>query len=160
MLLDDFTQTVDTPNVKIPLNEFCGILKTSTHIKCPYVSLHCYPKGVVFSASMDSGVSASSKKWGDISESKVIQSQSTGSCLVINENQVTHRTIKIPNDIIKGLIKTNNLNNNGIVRIYNEYDVVLRLHFKIGTYGELLCIIQEPDQIQTTGNRRGKGKRK
>lgn len=138
--MSGFEQSVNLPNCKSPLSEFCNSCGQFGKVKSTkYTNFICYDKGVKVTACSETGVISMFKKWGDCpTDMKMPKHHSNKPQL----GQVSSRkkevyNVRIPIEIIKALSKLSNLTNNGIMRTYCETNNIIRFMVSISYYAEL-----------------------
>ena len=138
--MSGFEQSVNLPNCKAPLSEFCNSCGQFGKVKSTkYTNFICYDKGVKVTACSETGVISMFKKWGDCpSEMNMPKQVSMKPQLgQVSKHKKETYNVRIPIEIIKALSKLSNLTNNGIMRTYCETNNIIRFMVSISYYAEL-----------------------
>jgi len=164
--LPEFVRKNDEPNTVAIISDFAKTCKIMSSIKCDYVYFQGFPKGVKVSAYLEGQLVGKAEKFGDCdnfptggSKYPDIRSVIESISLDVDKNLQTGPpgkklklivrpgddvpTIRVPSDIISHLSKTNNISQNGIVRMYFEEKKPARFLLPIGYYGKLTVLIRD-----------------
>jgi hypothetical protein len=144
--LDEYHQTFDKPNCRIPLAEFCGFCAVVSRTRgVHHVEFRTYAKGVWILSIDSSGNIIGDKKWGECDDSHRVPIYVPGGPRIIfhGGSTTSHYTINIAVDTIKALAKMTNLVVNGILRVYAERNELLRLQTSVNYYGPLTFYLRQ-----------------
>lgn len=107
----------ETPNIKIEINKFCDFLKSILKGDPNYISFKIYKNSLSIQSIGNNNDILKEKIWG-------------------KPNFVSYFETKVEVSIIKALSKINSMVNNSILKIYSNKEGYLKLHHKIGDFGE------------------------
>ena len=151
------------PNCTVSSTDFAKMCTSMSSLKCNTVTVHGYPKGVVFEGLTEGSMSGRIEQFG--SPDGFTSSQSMDSSIpnrklnnitipngpkprliIKNNNPEEQVNIKIKMSLIKSLAKLNNLSNHGMIKLYMEQDNPLKIMCQIGNYGTLRVYIRSDDE--------------
>jgi len=161
-----FKRMLDEPNTNASLNEFSQVCKNMGGIKCDYVSIQGFSRGVKLLAYVEGQLTGRSEKFGECDEtSKVLYPdfKELFSTLDIDSIRPTVSrvklvikpngdipTVRVPSSIMRALGKMNNICTNGSVKLYIEevetaqgMIPIMRIVCPIGYYGSLTVGIRD-----------------
>jgi len=168
----EYLRPKDEPNSIAIISDFAKTCKMLSSVKCDYVILQGYPKGVKMSAYLEGHLVGKSESFGTCedavsSTTKLPDIRS----IVLNMPDVDPNmnvsgkkvkillrpvegipTIRVPSSIIGYLSKTNNTSQNGIVMMYLEDGKPARFVFPVGYYGKLSIYIRD-QTVSMTGDK-------
>lgn len=142
-----FSQSLDSPSCKVPLDAFCAVFSGLATMKCNSATINCYPKGVAIGSQTSNQVVSRVGEWGICDTEQRMIHTTTGPELVIRRKTAkTFFSTNIPDTVITPLSKIYNLCPKGIVQIYSECDNMVRFLTCVGSYATLtVYIIEHPD---------------
>lgn len=157
----------DEPSVVIPISDFCSLCKTLCHIKCGYVYIYGYYRGLKFEGCKTGNIRGKVKTFGseDPPPSEIIHEDDTIQTNLVEDNKddlvidltddnedddctkvVDNRSIistSIGIDRIKSYTKYINISGQrNVLLVYIEKDKSLKLVADIGGYGEMRVYIK------------------
>lgn len=148
---NSFSQPLDSPNCKVPLDAFCAVFNGLATVKCNSATINCYPKGVAIGSQTANQVVSRIGEWGICDTQQRMINTITGPELVIRRKTTkTFFSTNISNTIITPLSKIYNLCPKGIVQIYSECDNMVRFLTCVGSYATLMIYIIEHPEPNTT----------
>jgi len=168
-----YTRGEDNPNCTVPIVDFCRMCTAMNSIQCTHVTIRGLPRGAIFEGIMEGGLTGRIDRFGicegytsskssntdggslpdlsvlmeDLQVDK-IKMPTTGKTpkLVIQSNEAIENRIRVKISTIKALSKINNLSTaGGIIKLYIEEDMPLKLVVGIGTYGKLTIYLRSVD---------------
>lgn len=164
----EYQRTEDNPNCTVPVIDFCRMCTAMNSIQCSYVTIRGLPKGVIFEGIMEGGLTGRIDQFGickgyntngangrneeidlaglleDIRVDQ-IKMPTKAPKLVIQSEDVIETRIKVKIETIKALAKINNLTSGGtgIIKLYIEEGLPLKLIMSIGNYGKLTIYLRD-----------------
>jgi hypothetical protein len=143
------------PNQVISLLSFCSACTNAARSKYPYAQIIVYPNGLRIVAGNETGSTGRRDVWGDCSgyvrqTRKVVRKAENPTDPDIEELkeevvQVEPFITCVPLADIRALMKTANLHQSGIVRVYSTRNQLTRLEIPAGSLCELTIILQGKD---------------
>ena len=134
----EYSRGPDDPNTKITASEFSSTCTTMVSMKCNYVEVISYPRGIQFR-----GINASKS---------VLTIETFGTCILENTPSSSDTSknkqyiIRIPISTIKALGKVNNLSiNTAMIKFFSENNKPLKIVCPIGVYGSLSISIRDTE---------------
>lgn len=122
--LPQYTRSKTDPNVRIPNNDFAKMCNSIIGLKGKHVEVIGYKYGIEFKAILQTGKPAHITPFGKIPKPDEIKSSDTWTM-----------TIRVPT--LKIVSKLNNFNTNGLILVYFEPKLPLKINTLIGGYGEV-----------------------
>lgn len=130
-----FKQSDKSPNVRIPLAEFCDTCSTVNKTTgAAFVTFSCYPEGVSMSAPGPEGRPCFAR-WGTCGAEDLFAGQTINSGAL---NTIT------PTDLVGGMSKLSGTSTNGLVLVYCEVAKLIRLKLKVNTWAQINVYLHEP----------------
>jgi len=141
----EYSMSRANPNYKLKATEFSNVCTTLCSLKCDYIMVYGFPKGISFEAIAPGGTSLKSFKFGSqeaittspILDDKVNIPTNRPKIKIIYSNNNAPSKVKIRNSIFKSLAKLNNISPNGLVKFYLEGENPMMISCRIGDYGVL-----------------------
>lgn len=166
-----YTRSEDSPNCTIPVMDFCRMCTAHNSLQNSFVTVRGLPRGVIFEGIIDGDITGRIDKFGivdnigngaadpvsisdnnpaifsEIRLDKIKAPTGKAPKLVIQTAaEAAEIRLKIKVSTIKALSKLNNLSTSGgIIKIYIEKDLPIKLVCNIGTYGKLIIYLRDAD---------------
>lgn len=163
-----YLRSEENPNCTIPIMDFCKMCTSMHSISCSYVTIRGLPRGSIFEGMMEGGITGRIDKFGivdnqaptsvtipdmsaitpllnDLCLDKIRVPVGKAPKLVIKSAaEMAEIRTRVRIATIKALSKINNLSPPaGIVKLYIERGVPLKLICNIGTYGKLIIYLRD-----------------
>lgn len=140
-----------TPNATCLISNFSKVCKEFGALKCNYIAIQGYPKGVTFTAVNQGNIAGKTEKFGtleletkkypDLSE--ILKGNNSVNPDISDEQRFQIKRskelpiIRISSATIKSLVKINNIAHAETLSLYVEENNPMRIMCPIGTYGSL-----------------------
>lgn len=149
------------PTCTIHQCDISKFLKSMVTIRCSYIMIHGYEKGIVIKGYLSTGEIGSIKEYGKIYINSNNKYQMKSAFKIYNKNIVKSKEptpklnirdageierYKIDIKIVKALTKLNGLSPTGTIKFYIQRDTPLKMVCNIGSFGKLSIYLRSSDE--------------
>lgn len=132
-------------NIQIKTSEFFKACNSLCSLKCDYIMIYGFPRGITFEALSPAGISMKTFTFGNKEDVNINESESESIKATTNRPKIkilytTYNApsiIKVSSGTIKSFTKFNNICKNGQVKFYFENKRLMRMSCNIGDFGFL-----------------------